>query len=318
MHTSTAWSLSSSVFGLAFLSIFVLVGFVVAAVAIAVPMVLLAQVFGEAGTPTRALRIFYGVFGAVASLVALLAAVDFFSGSWLKRSRWLSVVYYPVYRVVGWLTLARVYRPLYYNLVDTRFGRRLVLAIVPYFLVLGAIVGYSGESQTPLVPRRGDIGFGHAGAYGRSDVNYFPGPFLEDDVLAGPYARLYIPLEWNGGVLAVRACDSAGAVALSASASGGSVGEVIDEYRRYVGCLGDYYRLGLDGRRVSTGGFITVEYGTTELSCLSTLVPLDSVAAGAHYLNVWRRGREEGHWVDYATIPFLLARASDVDSPVSD
>ena len=47
-------------------------------------------------------------------------------------------MYYPLYRFVGWITLAALYRPLYHNLIDDRFGRRLA-RLLPV-AVLGIMV----------------------------------------------------------------------------------------------------------------------------------------------------------------------------------
>ncbi|MEL7162108.1 MAG: hypothetical protein AAFN92_15235 [Bacteroidota bacterium] len=59
-------------------------------------------------------------------LGGLLYLVDFLTMGWVKRRHLIRKVYYPVYRWFGWITLARFYRPLYYNIIDNAFGRRLV------------------------------------------------------------------------------------------------------------------------------------------------------------------------------------------------
>lgn len=67
-------------------------------------------------------------------LAALLYFIDFVTLGWLKRLRWLSVVYFPIYRFFSVVTLASLYRPIYYNLVDNKFGRRVGFLLVPYIL----------------------------------------------------------------------------------------------------------------------------------------------------------------------------------------
>ena len=72
---------------------------------------------------------------AVVALFAILYLIDFLTAGWLKRFRWLSHVYYPMYRLFGWVTLARVYRPLYYNLLNRTGGRALIYLLIPYLAI---------------------------------------------------------------------------------------------------------------------------------------------------------------------------------------
>ena len=76
-----------------------------------------------------------GLLITVIVLFGLLYLIDFLTVGWLKRFRWLSVVYYPFYRLFGWVTLARLYRPLYYNLLNRPRGRTVVLLLVPYLAI---------------------------------------------------------------------------------------------------------------------------------------------------------------------------------------
>ncbi len=67
-------------------------------------------------------------------ITCLLYFIDFVSLGRIKRIKWLSVVYYPIYRFYGFITLAFLYRPMYYNLIDNRFGRWVGFLLVPYII----------------------------------------------------------------------------------------------------------------------------------------------------------------------------------------
>ncbi|MGB0838720.1 MAG: hypothetical protein ACPGXL_01200 [Chitinophagales bacterium] len=66
-------------------------------------------------------------------------AIDFLTLGMIKRRKRLARFYYPIYRFFSFLTLSFVYRPLYYNLIDHKFGRRVVFIIVPYLILVGLI-----------------------------------------------------------------------------------------------------------------------------------------------------------------------------------
>ena len=62
--------------------------------------------------------------------------IDFLTLGFLKKKKWLSAIYYPIYRVFGFITLSFLYRPLVYNFLDNRFGKRLSIALVPFYILI--------------------------------------------------------------------------------------------------------------------------------------------------------------------------------------
>lgn len=92
------------------------------------------------------------IFVIVFLLVGLIYLIDFASLGLFKRKNWSQRWYYPIYRFMGWLTLARIYRPLYHNLIDNRFGRRLGL-MLPVVLLLTLVLislRYVGYTYFPM------------------------------------------------------------------------------------------------------------------------------------------------------------------------
>ena len=129
----------SVVFSIAFLILFCFLSMTTYFLVVMLVQVVFSWLTGE--VYNRELR---GIFGgsAVVNLVCLLFGIlyliDFFTLGFFKRNRFTAPMYYPVYRFMGWVTLAHLYRPLYHNLVDDRFGRRLA-RLLPLF-VLGTLL----------------------------------------------------------------------------------------------------------------------------------------------------------------------------------
>ncbi|MBV7270546.1 hypothetical protein [Winogradskyella luteola] len=67
---------------------------------------------------------------------SLLTFIDFVTLGWLKKKKWISKIYFPMYWVFTKITLAFLYRPLVYNFLDNRFGRRISLALVPIYILI--------------------------------------------------------------------------------------------------------------------------------------------------------------------------------------
>ncbi|PRX53173.1 hypothetical protein [Flagellimonas meridianipacifica] len=70
------------------------------------------------------------------SVGMFLTFFDFITQGLLKRNKWVAKVYFPVYWVFSFLTLSFLYRPLVYNFLDHRFGKRLILLLTPIYLLI--------------------------------------------------------------------------------------------------------------------------------------------------------------------------------------
>lgn len=64
----------------------------------------------------------------------LLVFIDFVTQGFLKRHSWLSKIYYPFYIFFNFIGLSFIYRPLVYNFLDHKFGKRLALFLIPFYL----------------------------------------------------------------------------------------------------------------------------------------------------------------------------------------
>ena len=69
-------------------------------------------------------------------LGSILTFIDFITLGGLKRSKWLSKIYFPYYRVFSVITLSFLYRPIVYNLLDNKFGKRLARLVIPLYIVI--------------------------------------------------------------------------------------------------------------------------------------------------------------------------------------
>ncbi len=70
-----------------------------------------------------------------------LTFIDFVTQGWLKRKKWTTWFYYPFYWVFKFLTLSFLYRPMVYNFLDTKFGKRLSWFVVPLYLGITILAG---------------------------------------------------------------------------------------------------------------------------------------------------------------------------------
>lgn len=139
--------LCSIVFGFTFLIIFILLSFGIYLAGIII-IAFSMDMITENNQPGWLmlfipLLIFY-IFGG------LIYFIDFITLGWIKKRKSISGMYYPIYRFFSFVTLSFVYRPLYYNLIDNKYGRKVVLFLFPYALILILISTMTIQTQAFL------------------------------------------------------------------------------------------------------------------------------------------------------------------------
>ncbi|MFD0861193.1 hypothetical protein ACFQ1M_03155 [Sungkyunkwania multivorans] len=119
----------SIIFGITFLLVFYLL-------AIFITFGLFFLVLSPLGKsePSIGLKIIVAFFSLLYFWGALLTFIDFITQGFLKKKKWLARIYYPFYRFFSILSLSFIYRPIVYNLLDNKFGRRVAFGLVPIYV----------------------------------------------------------------------------------------------------------------------------------------------------------------------------------------
>lgn len=66
----------------------------------------------------------------------LITIIDFIVPGIVKRSPDVAKVYLPIYKVFSILTLSFIYRPILYNLLDNKFGKKIIYSLIPIYGIL--------------------------------------------------------------------------------------------------------------------------------------------------------------------------------------
>lgn len=69
-------------------------------------------------------------------LGAILTFFDYLTLGLLKKNKWTARLYFPFYWLFSYITLSFLYRPLFYNLIDNKFGRRVSILLLPFYLTV--------------------------------------------------------------------------------------------------------------------------------------------------------------------------------------
>jgi len=136
----------SIIFAISFLLIFYVIAFTLTIASIALTAFYLIDNSNSILMTIGIILVIFILFGT------LFTFVDFITQGWLKKKKWTSVIYFPIYWVFSLLTLSFLYRPLVYNFLDNKFGRRISFVLVPiYFLILiGTSLRYEKSNYLKL------------------------------------------------------------------------------------------------------------------------------------------------------------------------
>jgi hypothetical protein len=133
----------SIIFAISFLLIFYVLAFTFTIISI----VLVAKLLLDNDSINDSLGKWIGIPLIVFIVIGMFFTfIDFLTQGWLKKKKWLSKLYFPIYWVFSRITLAFLYRPLVYNFLDNKFGRRISLALVPIYILI--LIGTSLRYNT--------------------------------------------------------------------------------------------------------------------------------------------------------------------------
>lgn len=143
--------LCSAVFGFTFLIIFILISgglYVVGIFILAMTMEGIRRTYGDLWVLVVVPFLLLYLLGG------FIYFLDFITLGWIKRKKGIAGVYYPIYRFFSFITLSFIYRPIYYNLLDNKFGRNIVLFLIPYLIGFTLIASLTVNTQAFLPANR--------------------------------------------------------------------------------------------------------------------------------------------------------------------
>jgi hypothetical protein len=133
----------SIIFAISFLLIFYVIAFIFTIVSI----VAIVKLTLDNDNLNDTLKLWIGIPLLVfLSIGMVITFIDFLSLGWLKKKKWISRIYFPIYWVFSKITLSFLYRPLVYNFLDNKFGRRISFALVPIYIII--LIGTSLNYKT--------------------------------------------------------------------------------------------------------------------------------------------------------------------------
>ena len=144
------------------------------------------------------MRILFALF----SIGAISTFIDFITHGFLKKNKWTAKVYFPIYLVFSTLTLSFLYRPLIYNLIDNKYGRRINFMLIPFYLIIymafhleyrksNFITQTSTKNSTDSIIN----GRSYEDIIEKYDYIFIDKFAIQSKVISEPYVKVFVPLK---------------------------------------------------------------------------------------------------------------------------
>lgn len=131
-YIGTLENYCSILFAVTFLFLFYIISFFM----IILIILFASNFFIESGYFSRIIGVtLLGFFSLFFLFLALFVFIDFITQGYLKKKEWTSFLYLPIYKVFSVITLSFLYRPLVYNFLDNKFGKRITLILIPIYIL---------------------------------------------------------------------------------------------------------------------------------------------------------------------------------------
>ena len=310
-YVATLENYCSIIFAVSFLLIFYVLALTFTIVSIAL---IASQIIDNDNLP-ETLRTIVGVSLIVFLFFGMiLTFIDFITQGWLKKKKWISKLYFPIYWVFSFITLSFLYRPLVYNFLDNKFGRRLSFVLLPIYFAILVLSSFQYKPSNYF----NDVG--NSSENSSSHINYLDmlgenehiDEFaITSKIITTPYLNVFMELtdnvennvfNFNPGLKPKN--DKRGLRSTMVVINETNWSTISKQRGAYIKTLNDVYSVRIDSTDYE-GEFILSESKQKDLG-FETFVGIKDLEEGKHLLKVIRKRIKKGDTVKHSVcrIPF--------------
>lgn len=201
----------------------------------------------------------------------LLTFFDFITQGLLKKNKWISKIYFPFYRFFSILTLSFLYRPLVYNLLDNKHGRRISLGLIPFYFLIYVVFHLNYQKSNFITQESTKVSnsiIANSSNYEdiiKENNKVLIGSFaIQSKVISEPYLKLIVPLsksiedsliQFNSEMKPIN--DKRGLYFRSVVTFNSNPTKLQDFSKEYLTTFENYYRFKIDTTYYKTEFIIT-------------------------------------------------------------
>ncbi len=234
--------------------------------------------------------------------------LDFITFGWFKRFKTWGKLYYPIYRFFGFVTFANVYRPLYYNLIDNKLGRKLAIGILPIGIatIIMMSLRYTGDAYMSSSYSQDHwylYGYYEDNASGEVDKGWCS---IQSQVIGDNHIRLFAPyLPKSHDESLAHFCPDVEPGYITGfktrgAFSAGQIDNPESDTEQLLDCMKELWRVTIDDSIYTEVNFRFYYHPLREQNGLLAMIPIHELDLSEHYIRVDRHRylNDEMKWLD--------------------
>lgn len=245
---------------------------------------------------------------------SLLTFIDFISQGFLKRKKWIAKFYFPIYKIFSFVTLSFLYRPLVYNFLDNRFGKRLSWILIPIYVGVIFLSTFSTKKSNYLNKKsKSSIYYSNANNYEdqiHKETDFIKTATIPSKVITESYLKVFLIynenledklFEFNNGLKPKEDLRGLNSSVVSFN----SFSKKRDSLKKeYFKTLNDTYNIYIDNHKYKSD-FISTTDKFKRLG-FETFLDIDTLSYGKHFVEITRKRIRRKDTVNsiIANIPF--------------
>ncbi|OEK00072.1 hypothetical protein BFP97_00435 [Roseivirga sp. 4D4] len=266
---------------------------------------------GSSPAVTMMISVLFLILSVILTICAVIYFLDTIFFSTFKKSKWFSVLYYPIYRLFSLISLSFVYRSIYYHLI-TNYSKKQIISVT---LILGGTLFLAQRINTwetyPFFPE-----VRSANQYTMNKVHYdderskghirtasIPSKFVKNDYLElfirySPRSNQVLDFlcpEFRGLERTNSFTEAMNAGMRSAQDSTVTMEDLLgtdEKYEELVKsssqCLGSLYEVYLDGEKIENPDFFFTRHENKGERGVETVIDITNLDRGRHLIQVNR------------------------------
>jgi hypothetical protein len=293
-------SFSSSLFSISFMAFMIMIGaYIYLFVLIIIPVLLLIYVF-DINLNNETNGIILASYLVPIVIIGLIGFIDFITLGWIKKIKWLSRIYWPIYRFIGFFTVARAYRSVYYTLLSNISRWKIafffvIFTVVSFQWIDSTQDDYFGDSISQIELWSNSIGTGSFTGYYDDQMDEKKSIYahIQSDIIRGNTVRLFVVLhaEYEDSIRSYCNYDSIRSIDGMSSA------------QAKLDCLADYYQVSIDDSLYSDLEYRFHYKSLTKQKGILTYIDISDLPNGLHEVKVLPPKRINYRNI-FANIPF--------------
>lgn len=251
-------------------------------------------------------------------IMGLVYAIDTLTVGFLKKYNWTSRLFFPIYKIIGWITLAKIYRSIYYSLVS-RFSKGVIRLGLAVYLLLFTFLPFFKFDQYIYYPDNNDnkgrlfnINYDDL----REEDRYIWNASIPTQIVKSSFLPLFIRYRVADNEALKKVCPDFQPLKKEGLNSGINIGSeginLSDPYieedspEKALECFSDFYRVQIDSTMIETDFYFYTNPNEGEIG-VQTMLDLKNLPRGKHIIKVTKKRvnrDEELKDRDYETIVF--------------